>query len=148
MDETFDRIRSVRDTRWQYVRNFAPEFSHAQIISYMEIGRTMQVWREWYAAGKLNDAQRQFFAPTKPKEELYDTANDPFELKNLAGDPQHAAKLEELRVALDEWLKKTDDKGAIPVEQLVARGIITERAEKYAERVQRAAEAVKEELKK
>jgi hypothetical protein len=69
-------------------------------------------------------------------------------LKNLAGDPQHATKLGELRGALDEWLKKTDDKGAIPVEQLVARGIITERAEKYAERVQRGAEAVKEELKK
>jgi uncharacterized sulfatase len=148
MDETFDRIRSVRDKRWQYVRNFAAELSHSQIISYMEIGKTMQVWRKWFAEGRLSEAQRQFFAPTKPNEELYDTESDPYELKNVATNPENSARLEELRGALDEWLKKTDDKGAIPVDQLIARRIITERAEKYAERTQRGAEAVKEELKK
>jgi len=90
MDETFDRIRSVRDSRYRYIRNFAPELPYAQIISYMEIGKTMQVWRKWEAEGRLNDAQRSFFAKAKPKEELYDTESDPWELRNLAADPKLA----------------------------------------------------------
>jgi N-sulfoglucosamine sulfohydrolase len=148
MDETFDRIRSVRDARFRYVRNFAPELPYAQIISYMEIGKTMQVWRKWESEGKLDEAQRSFFAKTKPKEELYDTESDPWELKNLADDPRYAGQLADLRAECDAWLARTKDKGAIPVEQLVAQGVITERAEKYAERVKRGAEAVKDELKK
>jgi uncharacterized sulfatase len=145
MDETFDRIRSVRDARFRYVRNLAPELPYSQVISYMEIGKTMQVWRKWQAEGKLNEAQQSFFAATKPKEELYDTESDPWELKNIASDPKHAAQLAELRVECDAWMERTRDKGAIPVEQLIAQGIITERNDKYAERLKRGADAVREE---
>jgi uncharacterized sulfatase len=60
MDETFDRIRSVRDKRWHYLRNYAPERPYAQIIAYMEVGKTMQAWRREHAAGKLNAAQSLF----------------------------------------------------------------------------------------
>ncbi|MDQ3622654.1 MAG: hypothetical protein M3463_09225 [Verrucomicrobiota bacterium] len=138
MDETLDRIRSVRDPRFHYLRNFHPELPYAQRIDYMEIGKTMQAWRRWHAEGKLNPAQSLFFAPGKPKEELYDTSSDPFEVRNLAADPQHAAKLAELRAACDEWLVKTSDMGAVPVEELIARGVITERDPKYNERRKRA----------
>ena len=47
--------------------------------------------------GKLNDDQKFFFAPTKPKEELYDLQNDPFELNNLASDTKYSEVLKELR---------------------------------------------------
>ena len=137
MDEVFDRIRSVRDQRWHYLRNIAPELPYAQRIDYMEIGRTMQVWRQWNAEGKLNDAQKLFFAPTKPKEELYDTEADPFEIRNVAADPTNAAKLADLRAACDEWLAKTNDMGAVPVDELIARKIITPRDPKYAERARK-----------
>lgn len=148
MDETYDRIRSVRDARYRYIRNYAPELPYAQIIGYMEIGRTMQVWRKWNAAGKLNDVQKIFFAPTKPKEELYDTENDPYEIRNIADDPKNAAKLAELRAACEAWVEKMHDKGAIPVEKLVADGVIEPRDKKYEERIKRGAAAVKDELKK
>jgi N-sulfoglucosamine sulfohydrolase len=147
MDETFDRIRSVRDSRYRYIRNFAPELPYAQIISYMEIGKTMQVWRKWETEGRLNEAQRSFFAKAKPKEELYDTESDPWELKDLAADPKLADRLKELRAECEAWIDRTKDKGATPVEQLVTQGVITERAEKYAERLKRGADAVKDELK-
>ena len=137
MDETFDRIRSVRDKRWHYLRNFAPDLPYAQHISYMEIGKTMQVWREWHAQGKLNPVQSLFFAPAKPKEEPYDTEADPFEVNNLAADPRNAAKLAELRKECDEWLAKTGDLGAVPVEELIKRGIITERDPGYLERAKK-----------
>jgi N-sulfoglucosamine sulfohydrolase len=148
MDETFDRIRSVRDARFRYVRNLAPELPYAQIISYMEIGKTMQVWRKWEAEGKLNEIQRLFFAPSKPKEELYDTETDPWEVKNIADNPKYATQLADLRAECDGWIARTKDKGAIPVEQLIAEHVITERAEKYAERQKRGAEAVRDEAKK
>lgn len=137
MDETYDRIRSVRDERWRYVRNYHPELPWAARIEYMERGQTMQVWRRRMAEGKLNSVQSAFFAPIKPNEELYDTANDPYELRNLAGEPAQAAKLAELRAECDRWVAATGDKGSIPLETLIAEGVIYPRKEEYAERLQR-----------
>jgi uncharacterized sulfatase len=135
MDEVLDRIRSVRDARFRYIRNFMPELPYAQRIAYMEIGKTMQTWREWHVAGKLNPVQSLFFAERKPAEELYDCEADPFEVKNLAGDPPYAEKLAELRTELDRWLKATNDMaGRMTAEEMVEKGIIKPRAETYEAR--------------
>jgi uncharacterized sulfatase len=135
MDETLDRIRSVRDERYRYIRNFMPELPYAQRIDYMEQGGTMKAWREWQAAGKLNAVQSIFFAPAKPKEELYDSEADPFEVKNLAEDPKQAEKLAELRKEMDRWLAATNDfAGRMTAEEMVKAGIIQPRDEKYEER--------------
>ncbi len=135
MDETLDRIRSVRDGKFRYIRNFMPELPYAQRIAYMELGGTMKVWREWNAAGKLNDVQSLFFTDKKPTEELYDCEADPFETKNLAGDAAHAEKLAELRTEMDRWLKATNDfSGRMSAEEMVENGIIKPRDEKYEQR--------------
>jgi N-sulfoglucosamine sulfohydrolase len=135
MDETLDRIRSVRDGRFRYVRNFMPGLPYAQKIAYMEQGKTMQVWREQFAAGKLNAVQAAFFAEKKPVEELYDCEADPHETKNLAADAAHADKLAELRAEMDRWLKATEDfSGRMTAEQMVEKGIIRPRAETYEKR--------------
>lgn len=135
MDETLDRIRSVRDGRYRYIRNFMPELPYTQLIAYMEQGGTMQAWREWHAAGKLNPVQSVFFAPQKPKEELYDCEADPFEVKNIAGDPKHAEKLAELRAEMDRWLAATKDfAGRMTAEEMVAAGVIEPRNENYEQR--------------
>jgi uncharacterized sulfatase len=126
MDETPDRIRAVRDARYKYIRNFQPELPYAQRIVYGEEMPTMQEWRRLNEAGKLSGPQKLFFAPTKPNEELYDTESDPHEINNLAQSPNHNAKLSELRAALDEWLKKTGDLGAIPESDLIQRGLIAD----------------------
>jgi len=44
-----------------------------------------------------------------PEYELYDLKTDPFEFKNLAGDPIYADQLNELVQQLKEWQKKTGD---------------------------------------
>jgi uncharacterized sulfatase len=49
--------------------------------------------------------------PRKPDEELYDLEADPFETKNLAGDPAHAAALERLRKAVVDWRAEIQDPG-------------------------------------
>ena len=135
MDETLDRIRTVRDGKFRYIRNFMPELPYAQRIAYMEIGGTMQAWRALNASGKANDVQRLFFADKKPAEELYDCEADPFEVHNLAPDLAHAEKLAELRTEMDRWLKSTNDfAGRMSAEEMVAKGIIRPRDEKYEER--------------
>jgi uncharacterized sulfatase len=134
MDETYDRIRSVRDNRFRYIRNFHPELPYALRISYMEEMPTMQAWRQANADGKLNPVQKLFFAPTKPSEELYDTEADPHEVVNLADRPEHKMKLEELRAELDRWIKDTGDLGAVPEAELVRRGLVRDLSAQYEQR--------------
>ena len=63
-----------------------------------------------HAEGKWNSLM---MAESRPKEELYDLRTDPHEMKNLAGNPEYAEKLAELRGAVDDWIADTSDTGAI-----------------------------------
>lgn len=131
MDETPDRIRSVRDTRFHYIRNFHPELPYAQRVQYMELMPTMQAWRRENAAEKLQGPQKLFFQNTKPKEELYDCDADPHEVRDLAGEKGHQEKLLELRSALDQWLKDTRDLGAFEERELIQRGLVEDFLKQY-----------------
>lgn len=136
MDETFDRIRSVRDKRWRYVRNFRPDLPYAQEIVYNEQNPTMRAWRRAHEAGTLTGPAAAFFAKTKRREELYDSENDPYEVNNLADstDPVHVAKLQELRAALDRWIVETRDLGEVDERELIRRGVVKDVLGPYEER--------------
>ena len=47
----------------------------------------------------------------RPKEELYDLAADPYEMKNLAPEPKQADTLKKLSAELDAWMKAQGDAG-------------------------------------
>ena len=49
----------------------------------------------------------------RPREELYDLRADPYELRNLAADPQHAARLAEMRGQLEAWMKAQGDQRTV-----------------------------------
>ncbi len=114
MDEAYDLIRAVRDRRYKYIRNYMWHLTRAQDIKYMNQMPTMQEMRRLEAAGKLRGAQRQYFEPTKPVEELYDTVNDPHEVENLAGRREYRGILERMRRVHEEWMVETGDIGLIP----------------------------------
>ncbi len=134
MDETFDRIRAVRDTRYKYIRNFYPDLPYAQRISYNEENPTMQAWRRLHAEGKLTGAPALFFAPIKPIEELYDTQADPDEVKNLADDRKYQKVLQRMRDALGKWIAETKDLGEYPEEKLIKRGLVRDVLSAYEQR--------------
>jgi uncharacterized sulfatase len=134
MDETDDRIRSVRGPRFHYIRNFHPEWPYAQPIAYAELMPTLQEWRRLHAQGLLSPVQDAFFAPTKPAEELYDTEADPDEVHDLARDPAYRETLRAMRAALDRWIVETNDLGAIPEEELIRRGLVADRLAEYRAR--------------
>jgi len=114
MDEAYDLIRAVRDKRYKYIRNYMWYLTRGQDIDYMNQMPTMQEMRRLNAEGKLEGPQKQYFEETKPVEELYDTANDPHEVKNLAGDPKYKDVLRRMRVIHAKWVRETGDIGLIP----------------------------------
>ena len=134
MDESFDKVRSVREARFRYVRNQAPGVDEAGKVAYQEVGQTMQALRKAQAAGTLTPVQTLYFNPNRAPEELYDTVSDPWEVKNIASDPAYAAKLAELRAECDRWIAHCGPLGEMSPDDLVKKGIIQPRDEKYEER--------------
>ena len=114
-DETVEHLRSVRTQRFKYIRNGYPDRPMLQPNRYKDNKPIIKRLRALHAEGKLNDLQdRLLFAPTRPKEELYDLQADPYELHNLADDPAFSETLEKLRNRLDKWIADTGDKGRNP----------------------------------
>lgn len=126
-DETVFRLRTVRDARWRYIRNFTPNRPFLSPNAYKE--KQYPVWnllKELHAQGKLTPAQEFLCQPTMPPEELYDLEADPFEIHNLAASttPEDQAALKRLGGVLEKWIEDTDDKGRIaePPEVVAAKG--------------------------
>ncbi|HZO54443.1 MAG TPA: sulfatase-like hydrolase/transferase [Bryobacteraceae bacterium] len=120
MDERYDMVRTVRDKRYVYVRNYMPHKIYGQHIDYMFQTPTTRVWKKLYDEGKLNPAQRKFWE-SKPAEELYDLESDRDEVNNLAASPQHKAALERLRKAEREWVAQIRDVGFLPEGEIHSR---------------------------
>ena len=111
-DETTEKIRSLRTDRFIYVRNYHPERPHLQPCAYKDGKAIVQRLRELHAAGQLPRLSEQLlFSPGRPREELYELAADPHQVRNLAGDPAFAGVLEEHRRRLDAKLIATRDPG-------------------------------------
>ncbi|WP_018626513.1 sulfatase-like hydrolase/transferase [Niabella aurantiaca] len=119
MDTAYDRVRTVRDLQFQYVKNFQPEKPFIQNITYRMSMDLMKELLRLHDAGGLNAVQQLWFRKKKPVEELYDVIADPDNLHDLAGDPKYAGKLKELRAVLKQWMRTTGDKGFIPERELI-----------------------------
>lgn len=113
MDERYDMMRSATDGRYVYVRHFYPHLPEAQHVNYMFLMPTAQVWQKLFTEGKLNAEQASVWKE-KPSEQLFDLQTDRWEVKNLAADPAHQAKLAEMRSALTGWMEQSRDLGFVP----------------------------------
>src|SRR5262245_13269450 len=126
MDETYDRIRSVRGERYRYVCNFHPELPYMQYINYMDEMPIMREWRRLAFEGKLDKTQMLFMSRTKPKEELYDLEKDHYDVNNIAeAESVEIQKIcKEMSDALDRWIVDTKDLGEVPEKELIKRGVV------------------------
>ena len=80
MDERYYIIRTVRDQRFKYIRNYEPFKTYYQYMNTPEKGRLMREIRRVAALNKMPPAAALFMAPRKPVEELYDLKSDPHEI--------------------------------------------------------------------
>ncbi|MCH2176925.1 MAG: sulfatase [Lentisphaeria bacterium] len=89
-------IRSARGKRFHYIHNF----------------NTIEKINRDEANGKPIDPFHRIGAELNagtPEEELYDTQKDPWELNNLASDPQYKEIKEELKSAMFKWMNEQHD---------------------------------------
>lgn len=115
IDETVQRIRSLRDARYRYIRNFTPGPTFASLNRYKEkCFLVIPLLRELQTQGKLSGPPAALLELKGPSEELYDLETDPHEIQNLirSTQPEHAQALSRLRAALDVWIAETGDRGA------------------------------------
>lgn len=119
-DKNVYPIRSVRSGKWKYIRNLHPEFAYTTHTDVWatETPRTDGHWKHaghhWHSylqAAKTDPAAAAFLKDyhSSPAEELYQIKDDPFEQKNLAKIPEHAEKLAELRLLIDQRMKEVGD---------------------------------------
>ncbi|MDO8544776.1 MAG: sulfatase [Opitutaceae bacterium] len=108
-------IRSVRTTDWKYIRNLHPEFYYSTHVDLTQSEDAGAYFGSWVEAAKTNRAAAAIVHRyhERPGEELYDLRTDPLELKNLAAEPKHAARLAAMRADVDRWMKETGDTGRV-----------------------------------
>ncbi len=135
MDIEYDMMRSARDARFLYIRNFSPELPYAGHIVYRNQSAIMQEWLRLQAAGLLREPAALWMRVQRPAEELYDTAADPHQIHDLAADPAHRATLERLRRAVADWMTRIGDQGLINEAEMIQRmwpgGIQPQTAQPY-----------------
>ena len=119
MDEEVDRVRTLFDGRFQYIKNYMPQQPPYQDIDYRYRQPLMKKMLAMRDSGLLNAVQMLWFRETKPQEELYDTEKDPYEFNNLATNPAYAAKLKELRGQFIRLEREIGDKHVLPEQELI-----------------------------
>ena len=99
----FDLIRTVISKDYQFIYNVLPDRPYS-------MGNT-DVWKKMQEdQGGLSERHRKlFFQDPRPIVELYDLKNDPFQLQNLAGNPETKEIEKKLRIALDKWIIREGD---------------------------------------
>lgn len=106
-------IRTVRDEEFRYIRNLQPENMYIE-KHVMGQAQWHDFWPSWLF--KSWDDPRTYALTqrymVRPAEELYHTASDASELKNLADDPAYAEVKARLSAELDRWMEAEGDPGA------------------------------------
>ena len=117
IDETVNRIRSVRGKRYHYIRNYYPARHFTSLNRYKEKCFPIKpLMRKLMAEGKLTGPPAELMSPTVAPEQLFDTGNDPHEIYNLvySKEPEHREALIRMRAALSVWMVETQDQGVFP----------------------------------
>ena len=112
-DELYAFNRIYRKGNFRYSRNFLPYHPQSLFAFYRYKQAAFREWKEMYEKGQLNEAQSRFFQP-QGTEELYDLEKDPYEIHNLANDPQYQSVLKDMRKGVKKNMLKKNDLGLIP----------------------------------
>lgn len=121
LDTRTEMVRAIRDKRFRYQRNYFPHRPFAPYETFQFEAPVYERWGELARQGKLVGAQVEYAMRFKPVEQLYDSENDPHQVKNLAKDPAYADVLQQMRHRLRDWMVETRDVGLVPEVDLLQR---------------------------
>lgn len=120
MDERYDVIRSVRDRKYVYIRNYMPHRTNGAEIDFMFRTATTRAWKKQYDAGTLTPP-KTYFWENKPVEELYDLEADPDEVRNLAPMEEHRETLDRMFLEQQRHAAAIRDVGYLPESEMHRR---------------------------
>jgi len=121
MDERIDSVRAVRNKRYLYIKNYMPYVPRGQHLTYLWRMAAAQAWQNHHQEGKTDAVTGRFFQPKPYVEELYDTAQDPDNVVNLAGNPEYKETMDTMRQALRRWQLDIHDSGLLPESERIRR---------------------------
>ena len=98
--------RAIRDSRYKLIHNLLADTASPRTGIDGDLGYVTSR-EERYAGTPVRQAFDILADP--PEFELYDLEEDPWEFRNLAGEPEHAETLERLQTVLEDWRRTTDD---------------------------------------
>lgn len=101
--------RSVRDSRYRLIWNLHHEETYYNRT--VERGPILKSWIREADAGNELAARRLSAYRHRPEFELYDYEKDPWELENLANDPEYDVVRERLFRVLKQWMEQQGDLG-------------------------------------
>ncbi len=120
--EKSDLVRAIRVANFKYMRNYQPFNFDGLQNNYRYLMVAFVEWRELHNQGKLSPESAQFFEP-RAAECLYDLEEDPFELNNLADNPDYRGILLSLRNQLKQQVLSMPDLGLIPEPELLKHAV-------------------------
>ncbi len=108
-------IRSIRTADWKLILNLHPEFAHTTHIDKALARDGGRYWISWYekAQGDAEAASTVRRYHQRPRLELYDLSQDPFEQHNLADIPNQAARVQSLLAQLEAWMQDQGDERTV-----------------------------------
>lgn len=108
-------IRSLRTADWKLIVNLHPEFAHTTHIDKALARDGGRYWLSWFEKAQTDPAAAAIVRRyhERPAVELYDLRADPFEQRNLAALPAHAARVSEMRAQLTAWMQQQGDRETV-----------------------------------
>ncbi len=108
-------IRTVFDGKYRYIRNLTPDEMYIEKHLMGGMGALNNpYWHTWvrdsWDTPRTYNLVKRY--QSRPGEQLYHTADDGYEMKNLANDPKYAEIKNRLSGELDRWMKSQGDPGA------------------------------------
>jgi len=103
-------IRSIRTPRYKLILNLNHEAEFSNAITRPD---RYNYWDTWVEKAKRDAAARRIVERylRRPAREFYDLQEDPFEQRNLAGQPRYQAMIEKLEQQLYDWMESQGDRG-------------------------------------
>lgn len=106
-------IRGIRSKRYKLITNLEPELEY-KIKYTMNDNEKGAVWASWEEKAKTSTMAKELTDRIvhRPAVEFYDLEKDPYELNNLADDPEYADMVAEYQSELTQWMEEENDPGA------------------------------------
>ena len=99
--------RGIRTNRFLYIQNY--DIAAMPGFNAVQGGPATEIMKQEKDRDPTIARNYALSYGKRPEEELYDSLQDPFQIHNLADDPEHAEAKRRLRTVLEEHLQATND---------------------------------------